>query len=217
LDDKGLYHGLHLYTDNPGNIYTDTNSFLIGYFQHGLPTGEWKDYCKDGSFSIGAFSVGGGITSSDGQGGWVTTKQGIYVKIGLWKYFMSDSSLYKTEYYDRQQYKNGWANTTYLIDTAGNRIMTKYESKFRYQSILKREITREYTDSGILSSSHHENFWRNVSTEHYENGRVKEKLKCRKILGVKTNRLIYKLYSIDGKLVKRTKGKCLTSISHESW
>ena len=173
LDSSGLYHGVHLYTDNPNNIYSDANSFLIGRFEHGLPVGEWKDHCKDGSFSVGHFSVGGGETSSDGEGGWITKKQGIYVKVGVQKYYDIDSNLIRTEKYDRQTFKNGWVKETNRADSTGNFILTKHESKFRYQSIFKKEISREYSDSGVLISYDYENFWRDISIEYYENGKIK--------------------------------------------
>src|SRR5262245_15133336 len=80
LDSSGFYEGLHVYTDNPGNNFRKSRSFIIGKFHHGIPVGEWKDYCADGTYSIGEFSCGGGESISDGNGGRVTKKQGIYVK-----------------------------------------------------------------------------------------------------------------------------------------
>src|SRR5690606_3790186 len=133
---------------------------------------------------VGQFSVGGGQTSSDGKGGWITKKQGIYVKVGVWKYYDLDSNLIKIEKYDRQTFKNGWVNKTYRADSSGNFLLTKYESKFRYQSALKKVISREYSDKGVLISSNYENFWRDISIQYYDNGKIKVKWKCRKIFGI---------------------------------
>lgn len=217
LDSSGFYHGLHLYADNPGNSYSDTNSFIFGEFEHGLPVGEWKDHCKDGSFSVGHFDVGGGESSSDGKGGWITKKQGIYVKVGVWKYYDIYGNLLKVERYDIQTYKNGWIHKTYRADNTGNFNLTMYESAFRYQSAFRKEILREYSDSGVLFSSHYKNFWRDVSMNFYNNGQIKEKWKCRKILGIKINRLISKSYTADGKLLEKRKSKCWRTIVNESW
>jgi hypothetical protein len=214
LDGSGLYHGLHLYTDNPKNIYSDTNSFIIGNFEHGLPIGEWKDHCKDGSFSIGQFSVGGGQTSSDGKGGWINKKQGIYVKVGVWKYFDKDSSLIKTEKYDRQTYKNGWVNKSYRADSDGNFILTKYESKYNYSTKRRKETTKLFTDNGIPVSADYNSFWKNVSYEYNDTGQLSKFTKRKKFFGKYQKTTIEKEYNSKGQVKCKTKTKCKHPDTH---
>jgi hypothetical protein len=214
LDNSGLYHGLHLYTDNSENIYSDTNSFIIGMFEHGLPVGEWKDHCKDGSFSRGQFSCGGGESSSDGKGGWVTKHQGIYVKIGIWKYFDKDSQIIKTERYDRSIYKNGWADKTFIADSNGNFILVKFESKYNYSTKRKRETTKIYTDKGVPVSADYESFWKDISYEYDQNGQVSKIIKRKKFFGKTLKTTIEKEYNSKGQLKCKTKTKCKHPDSH---
>ena len=99
LDSAGLYEGLHVYTDNAKNLFGEKNHFLIGHYHHGLPIGDWKEHCIDGSFYTGHYNCGV-EASSDRNGKWIEKKQGIYKKIGVWKYFDNEGNFIKTEIFD---------------------------------------------------------------------------------------------------------------------
>ncbi|HYV91250.1 MAG TPA: hypothetical protein VE978_05685 [Chitinophagales bacterium] len=207
LDSSGFYEGLHLYADNSKNIFDNTHSYTLGYFHHGLPVGDWTDHCSDGSFSVGQFTWGWEV-SSDGKGGWIDKKQGIYNKIGVWKYFDRDSNLIKTMRYDRYVKRD----ETYLQNISGNFILIKYEFNDMHNSSspFKKEITKEFTEDGNISTLDFENFWKDISLEYYADGQVKEKFKCRKFIGIRINRSIRISYSQDGKVIKKERGKCWT-------
>ncbi|MGZ4056608.1 MAG: hypothetical protein ACXVPU_10425 [Bacteroidia bacterium] len=211
-DSSGFYEGMHLYTDNPDNLFGDTNSYVIGKFQNGLPVGDWKDHCKDGTYSVGQYETGAGESSEDGKGGWIIKYQGIYDKIGVWKFYDKNNNLFRTERYDRLTLKKGWINKTYVSDRSGHFVLIKLESKSRYQSVFRKEITKVYSDSGILISKDYESHWRDISIQYYDNGKMKEKNKCRKIFGIDINRAISKSFSEDGKLKEKQRGKCHTII-----
>lgn len=207
VNSSELYQGLHLYTDNPDNLFSTTNSFIIGHFDNGLPIGEWTDHCKDGTFSIGHFSIGGGKSFTKKENlAWI--KFGIYVKIGVWKYFDKDSNLILTQCYDRQTFKNGWANKTYKGDSSGNLILIKYESKFNYSNWNRKEITKLYADNGVPLTAEYESFWKNVSYEYYPNGKVKKETREKKFLGIHLNTTIEKEYNSKGQVKCKTKTKC---------
>lgn len=215
LDSSGLYEGLHLYADNANNSFDKTDQYLLGHFHQGLPIGDWTDHCNDGSFSVGQFNCGSEVTSSVGKGGWISKKQGIYDKIGVWKYFDKDSNLIKTMRYDR--YRK--SDETYLQNISGNFILIKYEfnDMHNLSSPFKKQVTKEFTDDRKIVSLDFENFWKDISIEYYANGQVKEKFKCRKFIGIKINRSINKSYSQDGKEIKKERGKCWTKIVDPAW
>lgn len=203
LDSSGFYEGLHLYTDNQYNLFNESRTYTMGQFHHGLPIGNWINHCNDGSFSIGQY-VAGWESSSDVKGGYTSKKQGIYAKVGVWKYFDKDSNLIKTMRYDRYRKRN----ETYLQNISGTFILIKYEFN---------GVTKEFTDDGKILSVDIENFWKDISIKYYTNGQIKEKYKCRKFIGIKINCSIKKSYSQDGKKTKRERGKCWTKIIDPSW
>jgi hypothetical protein len=92
--------------------------------------------------------------------------------MGVWKYFDKDSSLIKTEKYDRQTCKNGWVNKSYRADSVGHFILMKYESKNNYSTKRRKETTKLYTDKGIPVSADFNNFWKNVSYEYNDKGQL---------------------------------------------
>lgn len=211
LDSAGLFHGIHLFSDNPHNLYSDTNTYRIGKFENGIPVGDWMDHCGDGSFSMGQFSVRSG-TRSDGQGGWITENLGINAKIGIWKYFDPDGNLANIVKYENNAFKNGWENKTYQADSFGNFVLIKYEYWKRYHTTLEKRKIETYSITGTLLSSTISSFWSDKSKDYYENGKIQEKKKCVKILGINLNRYINKEYSMDGKLINTLKSKCRTRI-----
>lgn len=208
LDHSGLYEGLHLYTDNEDNLYNDSNSFVIGNFHHGQPIGDWKDHCKDSSFSIGQYSAGGGESSSDGKGGWVIKNQGIYVKIGVWKYFDKDSHLVKTERYDRLVYKNGWADKTFVADSNGTFILVKFESKYNYSTKRRKETTKIYTNKGVAVFADFESIRKSIHYEYNNEGLVSKITKRKKLFGKYLKTTIEKEYNSKGQVKCKTKTKC---------
>jgi hypothetical protein len=219
LDPSGLYHGLHIYSDNEKYLINNTTSYLQGYFQHGLPVREWIDHCKDGTFSVGQFNPGGGEVSSDEKGGWIEKKQGIYNKIGVWRFYSKDSQLQKTIRFDRTLQHRGWTDKIYFKDSSGDFVLTKYffNSRHSLKSPFKKRVTKEFINNGTLTSMDFESFWKDISILYYENGQIKEREKCRKFLGIKINRSIAKTYSEDGKLINKTRGKCWTKIVDHAW
>lgn len=220
LDNSGLYEGLHLYTNDKNNLYNDTISYTIGEFHHGLPIGDWKDHCEDGTFSVGQYACSG-ETSSDGKGGWITKEQGIYVKVDVWKYFGKDNHLIKTERYDRAIFKNGWEDKTFRADSTGNFILIKFESKFNYSTKCKKETTKIYTPQGKAVSSDYENFWKDIAYEYNEKGQISKITKRRKFFGKNLKTKIEKEYNAKGQLICKTKTKCkhpaYRRIINESW
>lgn len=220
LNSSKLYEGLHLYTDNSYNLFRDTNSFIIGYFQNGLPIGEWKDHCKDGTYSIGQFRNSTENTT-DEKGNWIKKQQGIYVKIGVWKYFDKNGNLLLTKNYDRKVFKNGWADQTLKADSLGNFILIKFESKFNYSNWKRKIITKLYTDTGEPLTAEYKSFWKNVSYEYYPNGKVKKETRGKKFLGIYLKTTIEKEYNSKGQVKCKTRTKCkhldTTASHHDSF
>ena len=207
-DSLGYWQGLHVEMRSWGcNVLNDTCEYQIGYFKNGQPIGNWTDYKKDKSFSIGQYNSGIEVTS-DGKGGRIEKHQGIYAKIGVWQYFDKDSNLVKTERYDRSFNHKGWTDKTYLKDSTSNFILVEYQymNNKDSKSSFKRMIHNYYYDNGKPSTFNKRNFWTNGYTSFYLNGHVKEKYKCRKLLGF--NHSVYKKYSDRGELIDKTKGKC---------
>ena len=180
LDNSGLYEGLHLYTDNADNLYTDTNSFVIGNFHHGQPVGDWKDHCKDSSFSIGQFSCGGGESSSDGKGGWVTKHQGIYVKIGVWKYYDPYGKLNLVGNYVMGKRDGRWlggdlSKTKYLGDICLNPNLPNLEEEIKYRENLLDIIITNYQLGKALNKEFYDVNMNNYSDEEeVEEGEIIE-------------------------------------------
>lgn len=207
IDSSGLYDGLHVYTDNPNNLYDNSHSYLMGRFQHGIPIDNWVDHCNDGSFSMGEFECGSGESSQDGKGGYITKKQGIYDKIGIWHFYDKKGKLIKTLRYDRKINGIGWQNETYLQNKDDDFILIKYEfmNNRPLSSPFKKIVKKEFDNNGKIISLEFQNFWKDVIIEYYENAQIKESFKCRKFFGIKTNHTISKSYSQDGKLINKEK------------
>ena len=191
LDSLGYYEGLHVYTDNAQNIYTDSTTYVLGYYQHGQAVGEWTYHCKDGSHSVGQFQCVVEC-SSDGKEGWIEKKQGIYKQKGVWNYFDTEQHLILTERYDHFYYKNKWVDKRYSADSNGTFILVRYESAYRYSTILRKQVTKTYTNAGVLVSADHRNFWKDISYEYFENGNVREKTIWKKFFGKEINTTIKK-------------------------
>jgi hypothetical protein len=208
LDREGYYEGLHLYSDNSKGVYSDTSRYILGRFKHGLPVGNWVEHRADGGYSIGQYDSGGGLISDDGKGGWVVKKQGIYEKTGVWNCYNKDSVLLISERYDNHKYKKGWSRRTYRANNAGVFILIHSRIVLRYNSIFSTEQERHYLSNGVLVSSDIENFWRNVSSEYYDNGKLERRVKCRKFFGIKINRSVTRSYDSDGRCIKKEKGPC---------
>lgn len=210
LDSSGLYAGLHVYTDNENNLYNDTISFTLGQFRHGLPVGEWKDHCKDGTFSMGLYACGGGESSSDEKGGWVTKQQGIYNKIGVWRYYNNKGGLQKTIRYDRVFNSRGWTDQTFEMDSSGNFILTtyKFNSNHTLDSRFKKQVDKLYSKNGIPISADYNSFWKDVSYEYDETGLLIQTTRHKKFLGKSRKVTIVKEYNSIGQLKCKTKTKC---------
>jgi hypothetical protein len=217
-DSLGFYMGLHLYSDNPNNIYNDTITYLLGHFKVGVPIGEWLDHCNDGSFSIGNFR-GDGENVLNGKGVLIKKNRGVYVKEGIWKYFNKDSTLIKKVKYERRILKKGWINNTYIADSLDNFILINSESKFNYSNIKRNEKTLLYTSKGVPISYEINNFWRCIFYEFNSNGTVKMVTKQSKIFGKSRNRKIVKKYNYNGKLQFKNiiKYKKPYIIPNQSW
>lgn len=209
LDNSGLYHGLHLYTRAEKNLYNDTISYLLGKYNHGQPIGDWKDHCNDGSFSMGQFEMGGGESSSDGKGGWVTKKQGLYSKVGVWKYYDKKGSLQKTIRYDREFNNKGWTDQIFEKDSTGKFILTlyKFNSNNTLDSRFKKQVTKIYSKYGVPVSADYSGFWKNISYEYNEKGRLIKSTKQKKFFGKTRKLAITKLYNDKGQLKCKTKCK----------
>ncbi len=212
-DSSGYYQGLHIYSDNERYTLTDTTAYTMGYYENGKPVGLWTNHCKNGTYSIGQYESGIQVTS-DGNGGWTEKRQGIYLRVGEWKYYSADSSINKIETYDRSHNRKGWTNITYLTLENGNKVLIEYDfnSRHNLKSPFKKQVNKKYRKDGTLMEKSIENFFKDISVEYYPNGQVKRIFKCRKILGIEINKSITKLFSEDGKLVEKTKGKCWTTI-----
>lgn len=210
LDLSGLYNGLHLYTRAENNLYNDTISYLIGKYNHGQPVGDWKDHCNDGSFSIGQFEMGGGESSSDSKGGWVTKKQGLYSKVGVWKYYNNKGSLQKTMCYDRAFNNKGWTDQTFEMDSMGKFILTlyKFNSNHTFDSRFKKQVNKVYSKNGIPISANNDGFWKNISYEYNEKGQLSKTTKQKKFFGKARKVTITKEYNDKGQLKYKTKTKC---------
>ena len=209
-DSMGFYEGLHLYSNDENNLFNDTITYTIGHYRHGLPIGEWKSHCKDGSFSIGQYACGGGEISPDGKGGTIERHQGIYKKTGIWKYFDRNNQLTKVEMYKDTFDRKGWTNKTYLKDSEGNFILVSYDFNDRHdlESIFKKRIEKKYSAKGIPISYFYEGFWGNISYVFYSDGKIKYNFKQKKFLGMLTRISIKKEFDEKGKLKCKTRNKC---------
>lgn len=218
-DSLGYWQGLHV-SMHPWecNKLFDTCDFVMGYYEHGQPIGKWIDYKGDGTFSLGQYNSGIEVTS-DGKGGWTEKHQGIYAKIGVWEFFDKDSNLLKTERYDRSFSHKVWTDKTFLKDSTGNFVLTKYEflNQRDLNSPFKVMITNNYYDNGMPAAFSKKNFWKHITTTFYPSGEIQHTFKCRKVLGFKINRSISKSYATDGKVIKKEIGKCWIEISHTAW
>lgn len=216
VDSAGLYHGWHVYTDNPNGIFSISNTYILGKFNHGIPVGIWEDHCKDSSMSFGQFDVGDGEFSFLPDGTRVYKKQGIYRKKGKWSYYGADSILKKEEFYSLEEYKNGWEIKIYRRYSS-KFILIHYRSSFRYNSVFRKEQITTYSDSGLIQTNRIEDIWGVCNMVYYDNGKVNTKYKCRKLLGLRLNRYVLRSYSREGKLIKKEKGKCRRPIVNEDW
>lgn len=218
-DSLGYWQGLHVQMwPWECNKLRDTCSYIIGVYENGQPVGNWMDYKKDGTFSIGHYNTGIEV-SPDGRVGYTEKRQGIYTKIGVWRFFDKDSNLLKTERYDRSHNRKGWTNITYFKDSAGNFILREYEfmNKKDLNSPFKVIIHNYYFSNGMPSALNKVGFWRTGYTTFYPSGDVVQKHKCVKILGFNTNKSVTKTYDKDGKTLKIDKGKCVTKITDPAW
>ncbi len=216
LDNSGLYHGLHLYTRAENNLYNDTISYLIGKFNHGQPFGDWIDHCNDGSYSVGHFQMGSGETSSDGKGGWIEKKQGLYAKVGVWKYYDNKGNLQRTMRYDRDFNRKGWTDQTFEMDSAGKFILTvyKFNSNHTLDSWFKKLENRLYSKSGVPISADSEGFWKDISYEYNEKGQLSKTTKQKKFFGKERKVTIVKEYNSKGQIKCITRIKCKHPDSH---
>lgn len=210
LDNSGLYNGFHLYTRAENNLYNDTISYLIGKFDHGQPIGDWIDHCNDGSYSVGQFQMGSGETSSDGKGGWIEKKQGLYSKVGVWKYYDNKGILQKTIRYDRNFNRRGWTDETLEMNSTGSFILTEYKfsSNHTLDSRLKKQVSKVYSKNGIPIAADNDGFWKDITYEYDEKGQLSKMTKQKKFFGRARKVTICKEYNSKGQLKCKTKTKC---------
>jgi hypothetical protein len=211
LNKNGLYQGLHLYTDNENNLYNDLTDYTLGYYDNGVPIGEWKEHCESGIYSVGMYSIGGAEVTSDGNGGWIEKKQGIYAKIGEWKYYNSNDSLIKTEIYERLYNRKGWTEKNYL-KVNGENVLIEFDfnSKHNSKSKYKAQTNIIYRTDKSIKTKSQSNFFKNVTISYYSNGQIKSFFKCKKFLGKKLNKSVSKKFNEDGQLLKKEKDICWT-------
>lgn len=210
LDSSGLYHGFHLYTKSEDNLCNDTISYLLGKFHHGKPIGEWIDHCNDNSYSVGQFSMGGGLVSSDGKGGWIEKKHGIYSKVGIWKYYDSKGILQQTMRYDRNFNRRGWTDQMFEMDSTGKFILTEYKfnSRHNLNSRFKNTVNKGYSKQGVPTFTDINGFWKNISYKYDEKGQLVKTTKQKKLFGKIRKVTIVKEYNAKGQLKCKTKTKC---------
>ena len=203
LDKSGYYEGLHYYTDNEESNFSDSTYFVSGQYHHGIPIGNWVDHCKDSSYSIGEFSCSEEVTT-DKNGHFVEKKEGIYNKIGVWKYYSKTGRLLKTERYDRQTYKTGWEDKKYLADSSGRFVLVSQKSAYRYSTIFRSETTKTYSPTGIPISVKYNNFWHSKSLQYYAIGQIRTVTFQNKFLGRHLNITIEKEYNDKDQLKCKT-------------
>nr|WP_294858178.1 hypothetical protein [uncultured Fluviicola sp.] len=205
-DSSGLYEGLHLYTNEPGNLYNDTLSYTIGNFHHGKPVGDWKDHCADGTYAVGVYAHSK-ETSSDGKGGWITKPQGISNRIGIWKCYDSKGVLLETLLYERMSNDGGWTDKKFLMDSTGKFILIKYNfnSNNRLDSRFKRQKMEEYSEKEILLQSNKKGLWKNLYCEYSKTGILLKKTKEKKFFGKSRNIKIVTEYDFKGRFLCKTK------------
>lgn len=222
LDANGLYHGLHLMSIPKSTEALDSITYLQGVFEHGVPQGDWIDHCKDGSYSTGPFNRSSEV-SSDGKGGWITKKHGIYDKIGVWKYYSASKVLQKTMRYDRTTSRKGWLDQTFEMDSSRTFVCTEYRfnSKHNRDARLKKQIRKSFTPKGIPISADYDCFWHTKSYEYDESGQLRHWSKQKKRLGKPGRIVLEKQYNAQGQLELKTRTKIVrrdfNRIINESW
>jgi len=207
-DSLGYWQGIHVQMNTWGcNKLNDTCEYQIGYYEDGQPIGEWTDYKKDGTFSIGSYKSGiEVITNSSGE--MESRNQGIYEKMGIWSYYLADSTLIKVEKYEPYYNSKGWFKNTYLL-VDDKMVLKKHDfnSNHLMSSRFKKTIKKTFRDAGSLDSYNIKSFWREISIGYYSNGNRMGYYKAKTIAGKRTGKTILINFDENGNRTKKVVGQ----------
>ncbi len=213
LDKNGFYDGFYLFSQK--NFLNPNVDYLLGNFEHGIPTGMWIDHAKDGSYSIGQYSCGVGF-SPDGKGGWIKKKEGIDQKTGVWQYYDKEGKPARTMRYLRSETHKGKLEQTFQQDSAGKfvRIEYKFESRQKKAGVARKMVYKTYTVRGIPLDLKIESSRKTITCSYYPDGKIRlsKVFKQRKFLKRIVTITITKDYHPDGDLKTKTKIRLLKPV-----
>jgi hypothetical protein len=138
INAQGWYHGPHVYTRYATPRFSDTTDYILGRFDNGQPVGDWTLHYRDGRYATGPYNA-----RPEGK-----AKQGIFNKIGLWRFYDASGRLLKTLRYHRVPGRL----STYLLSERGMFVLvwnyhgTKEKIYFNGGSrqMIKRDSWRGY-------------------------------------------------------------------------
>jgi hypothetical protein len=110
--------------------------------------------------------------------------QGIYAKVGVWKYYDSKGVITEVKRYDRRKFRHGWCDRTYVADSRGKFILVEFKSKYHYSDEKKRrETTRIYTSNGLPVSKDYNTPKISIQLLYNKAGKIDSVIKEKKVKG----------------------------------
>lgn len=207
LDSAGYYHGMHVYSDDPDCRMLDTVAYTYGLFEHGRPVDDWVEHCPDGSYWMGPYTWGEQlIVHPDGRK--EQKKQGIYCKVGEWRYYGVDGVLQRTLRYRQKQSKKDeacWERTTEVLDERGKwrTIHYKRNGPGVYNTPTHRSMEASWRDDGTPISIDRKHAHRYSDIDYHPNGRVKEKHRVGWSIWYFHHRSVTRTYNEAGELLNK--------------
>jgi len=187
LNNSNQFEGLQIISDNPKMFTSDTNFYQKGYFNNGLPEGEWITHEASGHYSKGVY-LKKHLTSDSMR---------FDEKTGVWINFNKDSIKSKTEYL-----RNKKNTITKITEFASYRVPSKkhviFFSKYKRSKDNINHVVKQfqYSDQGNLQKKIHKNFIQLKLVDYYPNGNKKHKY----VRSYITHKRYFKDYDCNGKI-----------------
>ncbi len=208
LDSTGLYHGWHVYSMDRDDRMHDTLSYLFGRFEHGRPVGTWADHCADGSWSEGSFSMGSGEVHVSPTGEKVHKDQGLYNKIGIWRYYDRDNALLRTvRYVHSTPTHDGtkWTHRIDVLDPKGHWHTTELirNGPGPYAAPSHKRLERTWTEEGLPIAHDRKRPHGSLRKQYHSDGRLKRSTRCGWSIWHLHFRCVTRTYDGQGKLKEK--------------